>query len=883
MNNVIKHQNYNIIQLGQGKYTRVFCMELDSGKKVAIKVLKPAYEKNKFFQDQLIREAKVGMQIRHPSVRKVIDLIHDDVEGTYQIMMEYVDGYNMKDYIENFGTIPEKQIVEWLINILPGLSQAHRAGVVHGLLKPGNFIINPMGKLKICDFKGGYFESELFPEDVEPDDLLYLSPEQIQHMGPISGLSDIYSLGVTLYTLLSGKLPYDAEFADANEIRLRILNQPLPFIDNASVQINSIIQAATSKNPHERFADVDRLMQEIEGDLSAKFSSVFSKAQKAFDEEQTPVSTGNEAIESTITHHVAPENLPDQNTSKADKPADGNVSETKVTENGTSVDSMLPESKTVAVPVINDLPEQKDAAIESNEVQATPSEESDKDLDDRVKAIWERIGVAGGDAEPVVDKVPVIQLKDYQDRESAKAKQKETQKEKEKNVKPQSGAVKKLAVHTVTPDGPLAEPPKVAAKVVAKAPEKKAPEKKVSVEEAEVGAVATATAMVTPIHVVKETKTPVPQQAQTLPVEEKEWPGHSSGYIKIFLGTILVIGILAVGAYLFFNKAKTIPDEVVTQIEESKVAQEPAADVQPAAAPEVSQSDQATVDSVIQADQSQSLEELEKAKLAKLEEMAALKKKREEEAKAKEAAKIADKEEIELLGPYFNDIAPFKQNNMIGFINKDGKVVRKPVYEEILSFSNGMAPVKLKDKWGFVNAQGTEVIKPKYNEIFGFSKGLAGVKKDNKWGFINTSGNVIVPFQYDVVTDFAGGLAGVRKNGKWGFVSKNGMEAISCQYDNAWSFNDGLAGVEKNNKWGFINSKGEVAIPLDYGQVNNFSEGFACVERNGKFGYINKSGKEVISCKYEAAKPFKGGTARVFDDGKWIYINKSGKCVRDCN
>ncbi|HMY84165.1 MAG: WG repeat-containing protein [Saprospiraceae bacterium] len=873
---MIKHQNYNILQLGQGKYTRVFCMELDSGKKVAIKVLKPAYEKNKFFQDQLIREAKLGMQLRHPSVRKVLDLIHDDVEGTYQVMMEYVDGYNMKDYIENFGTIPEKQVVEWLMNILPGLNQAHRAGIVHGLLKPGNFIINPMGKLKICDFKGGYFESELFPEDVDTQDILYLSPEQIQHMGSVTGQSDIYSLGVTLYTLLSGRLPYDADFADVNEVRLRILNQPLPFIDHVSVQLNSIIQAATSKNPMERYSGAERLMQELEGDLSAKFSTVFTKAQKIFDDEQT-ILTGEENHPDTSSDPVVESLVVGGDKPKAD---DETIKEEIIGAVSDSIDSdHLPNDVSTQVdsPDVQIIGTDGDTTApvssdrELSGVTNADTDVSSKDLDDRVNAIWARIGVSGDNTEPVVDKVPVIQLKDYEERETAKAKEKK-EKEKKKDDQIKSGTVKKLAVRTVTPDGPLAEPPQVV---------RKAMENPVTEDNTIESSAATATA-ITPVKIkLHEEKATVEKRLEE-PTGQKLVAGQTSGYIKIFLGTILALGIVAVGAYVLYNRSAGDSVKIVTQVEENS-SPDNQANLPVATTPEVSQAEQAVVDSVIQADQSQSLEELEKAKLEKLKEMAALKKKQEEEAKKKEEAKNVDKANIELLGPYFNEIAPFKQNDLIGFIDKDGKVIKKPVYEEILSFSNGLAPVRLNSKWGFVNSLGKEVIKPKYNEIFGFSKGLAGVKKDNKWGFINTSGAVVVPFQYDVVTDFAGGMAGVRKNGKWGFVSKNGMEAITCQYDNAWSFNDGLAGVEKNNKWGFINSKGDIAIPLEYGQVNNFSEGFACVEKNGKFGYINKAGKEIISCKYEAAKPFKGGTARVFDNGKWVYINKSGKCVRDCN
>jgi serine/threonine protein kinase len=119
----------------------------------------------------------------------------------------------------------------------------------------------------------------LFPENVEAEDILYLSPEQIQHI-PISASSDIYSLGVTLFTLLTGKLPYSEDFPDIDEMRLRILNDPLPFVDFATVKMNGIIQAATAKNSNERFANFESMLLEIGGELNVKQSTLFSTTKR---------------------------------------------------------------------------------------------------------------------------------------------------------------------------------------------------------------------------------------------------------------------------------------------------------------------------------------------------------------------------------------------------------------------------------------------------------------------------------------------------------------------------------------------------------------------------------------------------------------------------
>lgn len=846
---MIKNQNYNIIQLGQGKYTKVFCMELEADKKVAVKVLKSAYEKNKFFQDQLIKEARFGMQIKHSGVRKVLDLIHDDSDNTYQVMMEYLDGYNMQDYIENFGSIPEKQVIDWLRSLLPALMEAHRIGIVHGLLKPGNFILTPKGKLKICDFKGPYFESELFPENVDAEDILYLSPEQIQHIGPITAASDIYTLGVMIYTLVSGRQPYDASNADVDEVRLRILNEALPFVENVSVKLNSVIQAATAKNPGERYASVESMLSDLDGEVVGRQSNIFTRAQQVIDHSQQlkPLPVKEQAPEPQIDEPTIPVTVPpaekiEENavvfTKEEPYPTEAVGNKSADTDRDASA-----EEKEIRGPVMED--NKSPEAEKDNETPAEPA----KSLEDRAQAVWDKIGVAKKEGEPVVDKIPVIQISDARKKISGK------KEEVTKSAPSDTATEKKLPVRTITPDGKAAE--------AFKTPEAAPPPVKENATAPFSSDGPIAAAVVT--NKVKLT-------------EEKEKKSS-----RLFLVSLLLLGAVA-GSYFIYDYYKNKKQDIVVtqEIVPDSIQQTEEPVTQTMATP-VSQADQAQVDSLIESDSSVSLEELEKAKLAKLAEIEAIRKKKEEEAKEKEALKNIDKSKLELLGPYTGDIAPYKYNNLVGFISRDGKVIKKPTYEEILSFSNGLAPVNLDGKWGFVNTAGQEVIKPRYNEIFGFSKGLAGVKKDGKWGFISTSGATIVPFNYDVVTDFAEGLAGVRKNGKWGFVSKNGEESIPCQFDNAWSFKDGLAGVEKNNKWGFINRSGQSVIPLEYGQVNNFIEGYACVEKNGKYGFINKEGAEVIRCQYEAAKPFKNGTARVFDNGRWIYINKSGKCVRDCN
>ncbi|MBK8603136.1 MAG: WG repeat-containing protein [Saprospiraceae bacterium] len=900
---MIKNQNYRIVQLGVGKYTKVYCMELDTDKKVAVKVLKPEYERNKFFQDQLIKEARIGMQIKHASVRKVLDIIHNDEDNTYQIMMEYLEGYNMQEYIQNFGSIPENQVAEWLKSIIPALIETHRKGIVHGLLKPGNLIIDPKGKLKICDFKGAYFESELFPENVDADDILFLSPEQIQHIGPISQSSDIYTLGVTIYTLLSGRDPYDAKNADVDEIRLRILNEPLPFVEKASLKLNSIIQAATAKNPKERFPLLESMLEELDGGEFRKKDQLTEDDLFSVDKEALMTNIEDLSISGKVddpkTDNIAPKKIKPFPTAR---PINALIKEDDQTDKISEGANLIsdPGQPSLELNETSDLKNSdnikadkiEDETLSVSTVIVTENDESKSgviSLEDRAQAVWDRLGVTKSDTEPTVSKVSVVKTTNIRIEKNDKKIVSDSPTRSDLNpviekpepfilIEKQDGD-KEINNGDKSKDiGDKIEPvhkPELIEDKVSSATENK-PVEKNALPASDLLQDKANKIVVRPIPISNKPK----EKEFAIEGDNIEQDQTIGKKNKWFLPSLLVIGFLVGGYFLYDALIKSQKNDIViTQIDTPTIEK---AEINENLAQEINSIEVATADSLISADSTLNLEDLEKAKLAKIKELEALKKKRQEE-KEKEAANAVDLSKIEILSPYIGLIAPYRYKNLIGFISKEGKIIVKPKYNDILNFNNGLAPVNENGKWGFVNTSGEEVIKPKYNEIFGFSKGLAGVKKDGKWGFIGSTGNTVVPFNYDVVTDFADGLAGVRKNGKWGFVNKKGVEAIACQFDNAWSFKDGLAGVEKNNKWGFINKSGVSVIDLKYGQVNNFIEGFACVEKNGKYGFINKEGVEVISCEYEAAKPFKNGTARVFYQGKWIYINKSGKCVRDCN
>lgn len=969
---MLNNKNYIINKIGSGKYTIVYCMEIEPNKSVAVKVLKPEYEKNRHFQERLIREGQIGKKLNDPSIRRVMDVVFDEEERTYQLVSEFIEGYDIGQYVEKFGKIPESQVFEWLRKILPALQSAHDKLNFHGLIKPSNLLIAPKGNLKIADFTGGYFEQDLFPEHIQGEDIQFLSPEQILQSGQISARSDIYSLGVSIYFMITGLKPFSGVTNEVDEVRIKVLNDALPFVDSVSLKLNSLIQTATAKNPMDRFQSALSMLDELEDRKPVKdpgYQAINLFTQDFTDEE--------------ASDPIAP--VVDDSTDQLEIFEDFKL---KDGSNDPKVD--VPTQEPFIEPVPAHVP--SNSQLESfifNEVDADPAKDEPEtqadDLEERTRKLWARIEeVKSIDHDPIVNKVKVLQSSDespimnpHKDKspvevfpdkdkkESEPTTDLSTDAKQEKN--PDTSQVnsgtfesanevsakdeadikideKILKQSEVTPfileTQKVSQDPKAVEHNQAAEPMDLVPkvmetpddlEKTVLAVEGKKDAaaeIAQNTKVNNPDIPSKTTQKPVKKSVSkpkvTAPIEDKksvegtndnnltkkqtvdhgkqdqsiasqkpvlshttpkqELPSKSSGSSlkKIWPVLVSLLGLAGIySIYRFYSKPEEqviVKEKPLQVLIDSNQAKLQADDT-------VAKLSEEQFDTVLLADTGNlSLNELEAAKKARIEHLENQRRINEERKKQEEKAKKEiDVNKIEILGAYNSNVAPFKYNGLIGFVDRSKQVVVKPKYNDILSYSEGYAPVQYNSKWGFVDLSGLEIIKPIYDEIFGFSKGLAGVKKDGKWGYINRSGRMIVPNKYDVVTDFSAGLAGVRKNNKWGFVSAKGLEVIPCLYDNAWSFNDGLAGVEKGGKWGFINKNGEAVVPFSFDQVKNFSEGYALVEKNGKFGFIDKSGKQVIEAIYDNGKSFQNGTARVFNNGKWVYINKTGKCVRDCN
>ncbi len=232
---------------------------------------------------------------------------------------------------------------------------------------------------------------------------------------------------------------------------------------------------------------------------------------------------------------------------------------------------------------------------------------------------------------------------------------------------------------------------------------------------------------------------------------------------------------------------------------------------------------------------------------------------------------------------FIEGLAQVKLGGKRGLIDKSGKEVVKPKYDETGNFRESLLPVKLDGKWGYIDKSGKEVVKPKYDRATDFSGGLAMVNLDDKYGFIDKTGKEIVKPKYDRAHDFSGGLAMVKLDGKYGFIDKSGKEVVKPKYDDdpygVGNFKDGLAMVKLDGKYGFIDKSGKEVVKPKYDSADSFSEGLASVELDDKYGFIDKTGKEVVKPKYDRAYDFRDGFARVQLDGEWGFIDKSGKEV----
>jgi len=260
------NDRYQIIKtLGEGGMANVYLAHdtiLD--RNVAVKVLRGDLASDEKFVRRFQREALSASSLSHPNIVEMYDVGEDD--GQYYIVMEYVDGKTLKQVLKQRGHLSVSEVVDIMLQVTDGMAHAHDAYIIHRDIKPQNIMILPNGMIKITDFgvATALNSTQLTQTNSVMGTVHYLPPEQASGKGSTIR-SDIYSMGIMMYELLAGFVPYKGD--SAVEIALKHLKEPLPSVrktyPSIPQSIENVIIKATAKNPKNRYADARAMHEDI--------------------------------------------------------------------------------------------------------------------------------------------------------------------------------------------------------------------------------------------------------------------------------------------------------------------------------------------------------------------------------------------------------------------------------------------------------------------------------------------------------------------------------------------------------------------------------------------------------------------------------------------
>ena len=256
---------YEIIeQIGTGGMSDVYkakCHKLN--RYVAIKVMKSEFSEDKTFVSKFRAEAQSVAGFTHPNVVNVYDV--GDENGVYYIVMELVEGITLKKYIEKRGKIPFKEAVSIAIQVANGLDAAHKHNIVHRDIKPQNIIISKEGKVKVTDFGiAKVASSSTINSSSTMGSVHYISPEQARG-GYSDARSDIYSLGITIFEMLTGTVPFDGDSTVAVAVQHIQDEIPAPstVVADIPLSIDRIVIKCTQKKPDRRYQTAAELITDL--------------------------------------------------------------------------------------------------------------------------------------------------------------------------------------------------------------------------------------------------------------------------------------------------------------------------------------------------------------------------------------------------------------------------------------------------------------------------------------------------------------------------------------------------------------------------------------------------------------------------------------------
>lgn len=251
---------------------------------VAIKVLHPQFAQEENFVARFRREAQAAANLNHPNIVNIYDWGTED--GTYFIVMEYLEGKSIRQLVDEKGALSPSMATDIAEQVLSALEAAHEQDVVHRDIKPHNIIITPNGKVKVTDF--GIARAGASSSLTQTGSIIgtaqYISPEQAQGL-PVEAQSDIYSLGIVLYEMLTGEVPFEGESPVAVAVKQinEIPKSPRALNPAMSKSLEAVVLRALAKSPADRYQSAQEMRSDLEKcamGISVKRTKA-SKAEKA--------------------------------------------------------------------------------------------------------------------------------------------------------------------------------------------------------------------------------------------------------------------------------------------------------------------------------------------------------------------------------------------------------------------------------------------------------------------------------------------------------------------------------------------------------------------------------------------------------------------------
>jgi serine/threonine protein kinase/Flp pilus assembly protein TadD len=278
---------YRVIeQLGSGGMATVFKAYHPSlDRYVAIKVLHPAFKEDPQFFERFKREARIVAKLEHPNIIPVYDF--NEHKGEPYLVMRYVEGETLKPKMQG-KPMPPAEVLRLMRPVCEALAYAHEQGVLHRDIKPSNIMVTQDGSIFVTDF--GLARMVQAGESTLSQDMMvgtpqYISPEQARGIKDLDGRTDIYSMGVVLYEMLTGQVPFSADtpFATVHDHIYTPLPPPSKINPHIDPAVERMLLKALAKNPNDRFATVNDLREALETTLDAEIAKAPTVAQTTVD------------------------------------------------------------------------------------------------------------------------------------------------------------------------------------------------------------------------------------------------------------------------------------------------------------------------------------------------------------------------------------------------------------------------------------------------------------------------------------------------------------------------------------------------------------------------------------------------------------------------